>query len=215
MIHSPTPPEAEGTIKFGLEFRNAPPVAQQHIANLSAWRDLLFRLGLTGRDPGRYDGLSYGNVSQRQGENRFFISGTQTGYKERLGANDYCIVQAFDFGANRIVAEGPIHPSSEALTHAAVYTANHAITHVMHVHSPEIWNHHEPLGIPCTPTQVAYGTTEMARAIYSATVTDKHPPIICMLGHQDGVIAYGRSAEEAALCLIQYLGKALCLSWPD
>lgn len=215
MICKFSPEEPEGTIKFQLNFRPAPPVAQECIAELCVWREILFRLGLTGRNPELYDGLAYGNVSQRQAGDRFLISGTQTGYKERLDASDYCLVLAFDFATNWILCEGPTRPSSEALTHAAVYAANQAITHVMHVHSADIWKHHARLGIPATPTQIAYGTPEMARAIYSAAIEDKCPPIICMLGHQDGVVAYGESAEEATLCLVRHLGKALCLNRSD
>ncbi|MFM8333814.1 MAG: class II aldolase/adducin family protein, partial [Candidatus Methylumidiphilus sp.] len=94
---------------------------------LNAWRQILFRLGLTGLDPRRYGGLAFGNVSLRTQGSRFAVSGTQTGGKPRLGPQDYCLVTGFDLAHNRIHAEGPVKPSSEALSHGAVYAANRSV----------------------------------------------------------------------------------------
>jgi ribulose-5-phosphate 4-epimerase/fuculose-1-phosphate aldolase len=210
MDREPPSRETEGVIKFQLDFRTAPPPARETIGELNAWRVVLYRLGLTGRDASRYGGLAYGNVSQREAQNRFIISGTQTGSKERLTAEDYCVVLGFDLIGNRIRAEGPIPPSSEALTHAAIYAANADITTVMHVHSAEIWRYHPRLAIPTTPADIAYGTPEMAQAVQQAAQAGRSA-IICMQGHVDGVIAFGVTAEETALCLIRHLAKALRL----
>lgn len=208
------PQATEGVIKFRLDFHPALPPASAIITELNAWRTLLYRLALTGRHPRRYGGLAYGNVSQRETQDRFFISGTQTAHKERLTVKDYCLVLDFDLQGNWIRAEGPIRPSSEALTHAAIYAANAGAKSVLHVHSPEIWEWHRSLGIPATRIDIAYGTPEMARAIQEAML-EGDAPIICMRGHQDGVIAFGRSAEEATLCLVQHLGRAFGLASPD
>lgn len=212
MTYTHPAPETEGVIRFALDFRTAPPLAPAAIAELNACRSLLYRLGLTGQDPRRYGGLAYGNVSQRETPRRFIISGTQTGGKPRLSADDYCLVTAFDLEANRICAEGQTSPSSEALTHAAIYGAKETITHVLHVHSPEIWAYHERLAIPTTGAEIAYGTPDMARAV-RRVVLHGDGSIICMLGHRDGVIAFGQSAEEATLCLVRHLAKALQLAW--
>jgi len=214
MMHTPLFPETEGIIQFEMDFRIAPPPTPHSIAELNAWRGLLYRLRLTGQDPLRYGGLAYGNVSQRETRDRFIISGTQTGGKERLTASDYCLVTGFDVEGNRIFAEGQIPPSSEALTHAAIYAAKETITHVLHIHSPEIWAHHEHLAIPTTGAEVPYGTPGMARAVQQA-VLHGGQPIICMLGHRDGVIAFGQSAEDTTLYLVRYLAKALQLVWSE
>jgi len=39
-------------------------------------------------------------------------------------------------------------PSSEALTHAAVYAASQTVKSVVHVHSPIIWRHYQALALP-------------------------------------------------------------------
>lgn len=211
MTRPSLPLETEGVIKFDLDFRSAAPPASETLSELNAWRCLLYRLELTGQDPRRYGGLAYGNVSRRETHNRFIISGTQTGQKKWLTASDYCLVLDSDLAGNRIRAEGSIRPSSEALTHAAIYAADASVTSVMHVHSPEIWGYAEPLGIPVTPADIAYGTPAMAQAVQRA-VHEGAASIIAMLGHQDGVIAFGQTAEDAALCLVRYLGKALILA---
>jgi hypothetical protein len=214
MTRPPFSPQAEGTIRFELDFGVSPPPRARTIAELNAWRGLLYRLGLTGQDPRRYGGLAYGNVSQRESLNRFIISCTQTGGKEWLTSDDYCLVTDFDLEANRLCAEGQNPPSSEALTHAAIYAAKETITHVLHIHSPEIWAYHDRLDIPTTAADIAYGTPDMAKAVKQG-VTYEDKPVICMLGHPDGVIAFGRSAEDTALCLLRCLAGALQLAWSD
>src|SRR5690554_6460982 len=111
--------DQEGVVKYSLDYTTTPPVIPASIIELNAWRAVLFRLGLTGQDPRRYDGLAYGNVSIRLGSTAFLISGTQTGGLPRLSAEHYSLVTGFDLEQNLIAAKGPIAPSSEALTHAA------------------------------------------------------------------------------------------------
>jgi len=205
---SALPPEREGVIKFELEFSHALPQALESIAELNAWRQLLFRLGLTGRDPARYGGLAYGNVSRRGGGRRFIISGTQTGAKPCLDAADYCLVLDFDLGNNRLQAEGPVEPSSEALTHGAVYDAVPQAGCVIHVHSPEIWQKARQLGICLTDASIAYGTPEMGWAVGAAAASSS-TGIIAMGGHEDGVLAFAEHVGQAAVRLLQCLAQAL------
>src|SRR5262245_45259733 len=71
--------------------------------SLTAWREVLARLGLIGRDPSRYEGLGYGNVSARvgplgdvgRGRRRFLVTGSQTGGRARLSLEDYCLVESY------------------------------------------------------------------------------------------------------------------------
>ncbi|CAI8861673.1 class II aldolase/adducin family protein [Methylocaldum szegediense] len=200
--------DQEGVIKYRLDYTPAPPVTPGSVAELTAWRAVLFRLGLTGQDPRRYDGLAYGNVSIRLGSTAFLISGTQTGGLPQLSAEHYTLVTNFDLEQNLIAAEGPIAPSSEALTHAAVYRSGPEIGCVLHVHSSELWEKAEALGIPVTDRQVAYGTPEMALEVgYLVRTSDS--PVIAMGGHEDGMLAFGSTVEAAALNLIRSLAKAL------
>jgi ribulose-5-phosphate 4-epimerase/fuculose-1-phosphate aldolase len=199
---------AEGVIKYQADFTSAPALAWALVAELDAWRTLLFRLGLTGQDPERYDGLAYGNVSRRLQDHSFLISGTQTGGIERLTAEHYCRVTDFATDRNLIVAEGPIHPSSEALTHAAVYRAAGHVQYVLHVHSPELWHCAERLGLPTTDPRIAYGTPEMAAAV-EILLRIPETRVIAMGGHRDGLIAVGETVEAAALPLIRRLAEAV------
>jgi hypothetical protein len=205
-----TQPEIEGVVKFHLDFQRRPlPDIATHITELNAWRHILFRLGLTGRDPARYGGLAYGNVSCRAENGEFIVSGTQTGGKHHLSANDYCRVLNFNLDENRLGAEGSIEPSSEALSHGAIYAALPQASCVLHVHSAEIWQRAERLGLPVTDASIAYGTPEMGRAVSAAAVENTEIGIIVMGGHQDGVLAFAERVDQAALRLLQCLAKAL------
>jgi ribulose-5-phosphate 4-epimerase/fuculose-1-phosphate aldolase len=200
----------EGVIQYRLDFTPGPPPPPDRIRELNAWRTILHRLGLTGRDPVRYEGLAYGNVSVRltQNPSHFLISGSQTGGLEHLTQRNYVEVTDFDVAANRLTARGCIPPSSEALTHAAVYQADRGVTCVIHVHSPELWSNAELLGLPTTARHIPYGTPEMAKAIQELVIR-QGVPVIAMLGHEDGILAYGKTIEDAAQTLIHYLATSL------
>jgi len=208
MRPAPSDMPTEGATKFHLEFTLAQPVALECIAELNVWRHVLHRLGLTGQAPDRYEGLAYGNVSQRTSPRGFFVSGTSTGGIPSLGAEDYCQVLDFELAENRIRARGPVKPSSEALTHGAIYDANPHAGCVIHVHSPEIWRNALHLGIHITDASIAYGTPEMGRAVGIAAARGTEG-IIAMGGHGDGVLAFAGTAEQAAALLLQELEKAM------
>jgi ribulose-5-phosphate 4-epimerase/fuculose-1-phosphate aldolase len=205
----------EGVIKFQLEFRKAPPVADEILREVNGWRKILHQLGLIGQDPGRYGGFGYGNISRRlgparQGHRPFVITGSQTGGFTELTAQHYARVLACDPKRNLVKAEGPIRPSSEALTHAMIYDLDRYARSVMHVHSREIWQKAHLLNLPQTRGRAAYGTPEMAeeveRLFLEARV--KRSRIFVMGGHEDGVVSFGRTAEKAAAVLLSSLARA-------
>ncbi len=204
----PPPTDHEGVIQFKLEFRRAQAPLHASLAELNAWRQILFRLGLTGKDPTRYQGLAYGNLSLRVGHLPYLVSGTQTGAKPSLSAADYCLVTDFDLENNQLRAEGPVEPSSEALTHGAIYAANRQAQCVIHIHSPEIWRCARRLGIRITDPALAYGTPALAKAV-QRVVRDISAGVIAMGGHEDGIIAFAADAEHAAMELLRHLAKAL------
>jgi len=198
--------ETEGVIRFELSFTPAPPPPNECLTELNSWRALLYRLGLTGRDRGRYAGLAYGNVSIRSEGKTFLVSGTQTGGKPWLTAADYCLVEDYDLAAHALRARGPIRPSSEALTHAAAYLAHPDIRCVLHVHSPELWRWRDTLGIPRTAPDIPYGTAAMAHAIQ--TLARSNPAqVVCMGGHVDGFIAFADSVENATVNLLRLITR--------
>ena len=204
----------EGVIRFDLEFTPGAPVAMDSIRTLNAWRRILWRLGLIGRDPQRYGGAGFGNVSQRLaapdapvGNRCFVISGTQTGEREELDASGYSIVSDCDPLNNRVVATGPVKPSSESLTHGMLYDLDPDIHAILHVHSPHIWRHARALGLPGTSESVAYGTPEMAREterLFRETAV-RDLGLFIMGGHEDGVVAFGTSPNEAGQRLLDAL----------
>lgn len=209
-------PEVEGVTKFDLVYAVSPALPRATLARLIAWRALLWRLGMIGQDPARYGGVGFGNVSQRlapftRARPRFAITGTQTGAEPALGARHFAVVTECDPRHNRVVAEGPIPPSSESLTHGTIYALDPAVRFVFHVHSPEIWRGAAGLRLPCTAPDVAYGTPAMAqetRRLWRADALRRHH-VLVMRGHEDGVVAFGRTAEQAGRALVRALALAL------
>lgn len=203
--------EQEGVIKFSLEYQTAEPLPASEIAELNAWRKIMVMMGMIGQDDGRYAGYGFGNISRRLEGDRFVISGTQTGNIADLTADHYAVVTACFGAENRVVAKGPIKPSSESMTHGIVYQLDPEINWVIHVHDPHIWQAAARLNIPQTAAGVPYGTPEMSAAVAALyTETDmKTQQIFSMAGHEDGVVTFGKTAEQAAATLLNMLACAL------
>lgn len=209
--------EAEGVIKFDLHYREAKPVAWTELDTLNAWRSRLWQLRLIGQDPQRYDGYGFGNVSVRYGpsdaapgERAFLISGTQTGALPELDERHYTRVIRYDATANRVVAEGPVKPSSESLTHGMLYDMDACIQTVLHVHSPALWQAAGTLGLPVTRASVPYGTPAMAAEVQRLfRETDVlRQGIFSMGGHADGIVAFGQTVATAGDTLLAALAQA-------
>ena len=210
----------EGSIKFHPAHRQRPLEARRFgelACRLIAWREILAMTRLVGQDPSLYGGFGYGNVSGRFGppssprkRRAFLISGTQTSGKSPVSLADFCVVESCDYQGNRVESYGQILPSSESMTHGAIYDLAPHIRFAYHAHSPTIWQHAARLQIPTTDERVACGTTEMAsevRRLYHGSglpVTQ----ILAMGGHEDGIMVFGRSAEEAGQVLLRYLARA-------
>lgn len=213
--------EQEGVIKFQLDFFSANPLPINELREIGAWRKMLYLTQLIGQTPDRYDGYGFGNISCRLlprdaplGQRSFVISGTQTGNVIDLQPQHYAVVRAYDPASNLIVGEGPIRPSSESLTHGMIYDMDTHIQWVMHAHSPHIWHCANALDIPMTDAQVAYGTPAMADEVVRLfTETDlSKRRIFGMEGHEDGIISFGGSAEEAGSVMLLALAAAFRLS---
>ncbi len=203
----------EGVIKFNLKFKEAPPLSLSQIWELNAWRTVLFLNNLIGQDPKRYEGYGYGNISARRSPHQnqsFIVTGTQTGERSYLSGKDYTVVLECSPEKKLLVAEGPVKPSSEALTHGMVYQLNPDARAVIHVHSPLIWRKAERLGIPLTDKSAPYGSPEMAKEVKRLFEKNlvQEKKIFAMGGHEDGVVAFGRSLSEAGNIILNYLFKA-------
>lgn len=207
--------ETEGVIKYQLHHTNTPLNDDIDLAGLNAWRTVMFKLNLIGQDPCRYDGYGFGNISQRLTtvDLQFIISGTQTGQLSALNRKDYCLVTQASPQTNSIVSNGETKPSSEALTHASVYLQNPHIQAVIHVHCPEIWQHTQKLNLAHTAANIPYGTPEMADAVAQLFNVQhwQQTAVFTLLGHKDGVVAFGHSLSEAACALITQFALALAI----
>lgn len=214
-------PATEGVIQFELEHRDSTIEergADRAFGEVAAWREILRQTGLIGQDPGRYDGYAYGNLSVRlgragagRGRRRFLITGSQTSRKEDFTLVDCAVVERWDATANRLTSSGHTHPSSESLSHAAVYDCAPHIRAVVHGHSPVLWHRARELRLPVTDPAATNGTPAMARAIERCWRDGVFAErgVLAMGGHEDGVMACGRSVEEAGLSLLKWLGRAL------
>ncbi|MBW7882924.1 MAG: class II aldolase/adducin family protein [Caldilineaceae bacterium] len=210
---------SEGIVKFRCDYTPAPALPATELRELNAWRKLLVLTQLIGQDPNRYGGYGFGNIScrlnseeARECERAFVITGTQTGGIADLTVEHYVVVKACYPDENYLIAEGPVGPSSESLTHGTIYALDSSIRWVMHAHSPHIWRHAQALSIPVTGP-VPYGSPEMAaevRRLYKESDL-KETRIFAMAGHEDGIVTFGRTAEEAGFVLLGYLVRAMQL----
>ncbi len=200
-------PFEEGVIKFSLrEYNYCPPFVESFYQELESWRVKLFQLKLIGE----YEDMQvgYGNISCKKHTTSFLISGTQTGKYPHLDGSQYCLIEDCDLINNKIKCRGPIKPSSEALTHDAIYRSGHWINYVFHVHDRSMWQFMIDQNYSSTPDNVDYGTIEMAIGAKNC-IGEKRSGSFVMKGHQDGIIAWGTTGEEAFAHLIDIYKLAM------
>lgn len=196
----------EGYIKYQIHWKKSEALPNFLLEEIQLWRRKMYDAGLIGFDPRLQVG--FGNISIRHPEDQeqFIISGTQTGHLKALESAHYTLVTSYNIPVNELYCEGPVKASSESLTHAAVYELNAAFQAVIHVHSREMWQKliHR---VPTTSDQVPYGTPEMAfevARLYRETSLPEGK-LFVMAGHQDGLVAFGKSLEEAGEKILNWL----------
>jgi ribulose-5-phosphate 4-epimerase/fuculose-1-phosphate aldolase len=194
----------EGVIKFKLTLKRAPAPEMNQVIALEKWRALFFKLGLVGEYPN--EKIGYGNLSSRLTKKNFLITGSQTGHLAHLQAHHYTKVMECDLKKGSVTAEGLIPPSSESLTHYGIYVANPAINYVFHVHHQKLWELLKAGPFDSINDDVAYGTQEMAEAA-STLLWNKSSGIFVMKGHEDGIISYGSTPEEAGKIILELYRK--------
>lgn len=209
----------DGVIKFRADHKLFPCAECQSYGSLERWRQVFWRLKLIGQNDNLYGGAGYGNISHRIQGARFLISGSQTGAQPNLYADGYACVDDVFFAENAVTSRGEVLPSSESMTHAAVYVANPAISMVLHVHSPLIWAHYSALGVSTIAADIGYGTLAMAEAIRvevkRLSARGQNHGEIVMLGHEDGVIAWGETAELASMRMLDLYTRATRLKMQE
>ena len=199
-------PQEEGVIKFRLEHTPTAPLDPEQVAELNTWRDWMFTRALIGEIDTPQGKVGYGNISCRLGGG-FMITGSQTGHLAELTPKDYAVVDTCHPETNLVISHGPVQPSSEALTHAVLYQVDERISWVMHAHHAPIWRAAGKLGLPCTSADAAYGTPEMAAETMRlfAETDVRQKGMFAMAGHEDGIISFGDTAEQAANVMKHFL----------
>ena len=183
-------------VKFGYERASTEIAPFDALAGLNACRRKLMALRLVGLDS---NGIGFGNLSVRDGAiGNFYITGSASGGLPKLALSDCVRVVDCDFKKNWLRYEGTAIPSSESLTHAAIYQSDPSASAVIHCHDSVLW---ETLldRVPTTSKAVAYGTPEMAyeimRLFEQTDVRSKKNFV--MAGHKDGIVAFGKNLEDA------------------
>jgi ribulose-5-phosphate 4-epimerase/fuculose-1-phosphate aldolase len=191
--------EKEGVIKFSLvqESQNLT-IHQSTLDTLNKVRSHCLKNEYIGVDE---NGLGYGNLSIRLSKSSFLITSSQTGHLPELGFDEVSEVTGWEFLQNRLNYKGKSQPSSESMTHAAIYQASEEINAIIHIHQELLWLKLQN-GIPTTPATIAYGTPEMAFSVLEWTKksisanNNQDNYAIAMAGHHGGLLFYGKSLES-------------------
>jgi len=159
-------------------------------------RQLLKEKDYLGQYP---DGISYGNISIRdKNSNEFYITASDTGkIKDTLSA-DYVKITSCDLINNVCYFKGAALPSSETLSHHIIYSYCNEAKAVIHIHNKALWFKLKDKA-PTTATNVEYGTIEMVNEIINLLQNTnlKNEKILVMGGHEDGLISFGGTIDEA------------------
>ncbi len=140
-------------------------------------------------------GLSYGNLSARQDENRFWMSasGVDKSQLDRPGEN-ILLVSGYDADAGRMLLSVPPEAeprrvSVDAIEHWMIYQENPRVGAILHIHA---WVD----GIAGTDINYPCGTAELAEAVAGlvATAPDPGRTVVGLRNH--GITATGESLTE-------------------
>jgi L-ribulose-5-phosphate 4-epimerase len=192
-------------VKFTYERACADIAPFDALAELNACRRKLLEQRLIGVDS---NSVGFGNLSVRDGGTRnFYITGSATGGLPELTPPDCVRVVAYDFARNCLCYEGTAIPSSESLTHAAIYESDPTISAVIHCHDSVLWRTCLDR-VPTTSKAIAYGTPEVAYEIMRLFKgTDvRSRKILVMAGHEGGIVTFGKNLKEAFDVLMRARG---------
>lgn len=140
-------------------------------------------------------GLSYGNLSARLDENRFWMSasGVDKGKLQEIG-RDIMLVTGFDEERPAMIISVPpnVEPrrvSVDAIEHWMVYQEHPEVGAIIHVHA---WVD----GIPSTEMNYPCGTIELAEAV-AELVRQEPDPAHAIIGLRNhGITVTGESIDE-------------------
>lgn len=184
----------EGYIKFNYKLRKHKLITKESIKDLNKYRDYFFKKKLIGM---YRNGIGFGNISCRYGKNKFVISGSATGGLKKLNLNHYALILDWDFRKNQVIYSGKINPSSETMSHIAIYESDPLIKTVVHIHNHKLWQKLRNK-VSTIDSKITYGTPKMAYAIKKVLKkkSNREQGILVMGGHQDGLIFFGKTLLE-------------------
>jgi ribulose-5-phosphate 4-epimerase/fuculose-1-phosphate aldolase len=188
-------------VKFTCQRAHADIAPFNALVELNACRRKLLELRLVGLDS---NGIGFGNLSVRDGATpNFYITGSATGGLPKLSLADCVRVVDCDFKKNWLQYEGTAIPSSESLTHAAIYESDPSTLAVIHCHDLNLWRTLFDRA-PKTSESVPYGTSEMAYEIMRLFRGNdvRKSQIFVMGGHEAGIVSFGKDLEEAFAVLV-------------
>lgn len=140
-------------------------------------------------------GLSYGNLSVRKDERRFWMSasGVDKANLKEIG-RDILMVKDYDPRENAIVLSVPPHVeprrvSVDAIEHWMIYREHPQVGAILHVHA---WME----GVEATPFNYPCGTWELAQAVAEKVRQAKDPAQAVVGLKNHGLTITGRSMEE-------------------
>jgi ribulose-5-phosphate 4-epimerase/fuculose-1-phosphate aldolase len=140
-------------------------------------------------------GLSYGNLSARKDETRFWMSasGVDKSQLETVG-RDFLMVKDFDDEQGKIVLSVPpgIEPrrvSVDAIEHWMIYQAHPEVGAILHVHA---WME----GIAATDVNYPCGTQELAVAVADLVAMEPDPAHAVIGLRNHGITCTGETLSE-------------------
>lgn len=192
----------EGVIKFKFKCQDINFLIPENDFNIiNPIRQLLKEKNYLGQYP---DGISYGNVSMRNNNtDEFYITASDTGKLVNTQQSQYVKITSCDLKNNLCYYMGSALPSSETLSHFIIYTYCPEAKAVIHIHDKKLWEKLKNK-VPTSHPDVEYGTIKMVNEIiYLLQNTSlKHEKVLVMGGHEDGLISFGATIEEAFNLLI-------------
>ncbi len=184
----------EGYIKFNAILEKKEDLKIKAIKELNKARDYFFEKKLIGMCK---NGVGFGNISCRYRKNKFIVSGSATGGLKKLGTKHYSLVLNWNFKKNQVVYSGKTKPSSETMSHLAIYESDPEIKMVVHIHNRKLWQKLKNK-VPTTDSKASYGSPEIADSIKKVLKRKSNlkQGVLVMGGHQDGIMIFAKDWSD-------------------
>ena len=141
---------------------------------------------------------TYGNLSVKNTDNSFFITGRNV-HKGELKEDDICKIDNVEEITNHdsifanVNYRGTLKPSIDSAIHSALYKAT-KFTHIIHIHTKKVF-----LGVPITDYNYPCGSMEEKDAILNFVSKNSNENVVQLYKH--GLIIMGNSFDECLMHL--------------